>query len=220
MKRLPLIPTILVAAAIATMIGLGIWQLGRSNEKDALRAQLARNMTLPPMALPTMGGFDENLTFRRATALCLEVTGWRKAGGKSAAGRTGTRFIAECRTGAEGPGFLADMGVSKDPKAQPAWKGGEVTGPMLPEPGTSGLFARLSGKAGAARPMLVAQVPGPGLEASAPPSAESLTNNSLAYAVQWFFFAACAGVIYLLALRRRKGATLPDAPGDTTSPPQ
>ena len=218
--KLPLIPTVIVAAAVATMIALGIWQLGRAREKDALQAQLARNMILPPMALPAMGGFDERLTFRRASALCLEVTGWRKAGGKSAAGRTGTRFIAECRTGAEGPGFLADMGVSPDPKAQPAWKGGEVTGPMLPEPGTSGLFARLSGKASAARPMLVAQVPATGLEASAPPSAGSFSNNSLAYAIQWFFFAACAGVVYLLALRRRKGGALPEGAGDTTSGPE
>ncbi|MGZ8297195.1 MAG: SURF1 family protein, partial [Allosphingosinicella sp.] len=30
--RFPLIPTILVAAAVATMIALGIWQLRRADE--------------------------------------------------------------------------------------------------------------------------------------------------------------------------------------------
>jgi cytochrome oxidase assembly protein ShyY1 len=31
--RWPLIPTLLVAAAVATMIALGIWQLRRADEK-------------------------------------------------------------------------------------------------------------------------------------------------------------------------------------------
>ncbi|MEH6723965.1 MAG: SURF1 family cytochrome oxidase biogenesis protein, partial [Qipengyuania sp.] len=34
--RFPIVPTVIVAAAIATMIALGVWQLGRMNEKEAL----------------------------------------------------------------------------------------------------------------------------------------------------------------------------------------
>ena len=34
-RKLPLIPTILVALAVAAMIGLGIWQLERRKEKEA-----------------------------------------------------------------------------------------------------------------------------------------------------------------------------------------
>ncbi|HEY0044836.1 MAG TPA: SURF1 family cytochrome oxidase biogenesis protein [Allosphingosinicella sp.] len=218
MKRLPLIPTILVAAAVAIMIALGIWQLGRAREKDALQAQLAANARLPAMALPRV--FDPTQTFRKASALCLQVTRWQPSGGKSASGQGGTRFIAECSTGAEGPGFLADMGVSLDPKAQPAWKGGEVSGVLVPEPGAGGLIAKLTGKGAVPRPMLVSNKPAPGLQPSAPPSLDSLTNNSRSYAVQWFFFAACAAVIYLLAVRRGKGGTLRQTPGDTNSPPQ
>ena len=37
-RKLPLIPTILVALAVAAMIGLGIWQLERRKEKEALLA--------------------------------------------------------------------------------------------------------------------------------------------------------------------------------------
>jgi surfeit locus 1 family protein len=208
MMRFPLIPTLLVAAAVATMIGLGVWQIGRAGEKDALRAQYARNAALPPIALPTGAMPDETLLYRRATAFCLEPTAWRLTGGKSAAGRTGTRYIAECRTGAEGPGFAADMGVSSNPRANPRWRGGEVTGTITAEPPRLSLVQRLRGASAPRRPMIVAERPAPGLEASAPPSAD-VPNTSLFYAFQWFFFAAAAAIIYVLALRRRQREKLP-----------
>jgi cytochrome oxidase assembly protein ShyY1 len=204
--RLPLLPTLIVAAAVATMIALGVWQLGRAEEKDALAARYAANAALPVMALPATGLADQTLLYRRATAFCLEVAAWRRSGGKAASGRSGTRLIAECRTGAEGPGFVADMGVSPDPKAQPRWRGGEVTGTLVPAPSQAGIWDRLTGRDAPARPMLVSLTPAPGLEASAPPQPRA-ENSSRYYAAQWFFFAAIAALIYLLALRRRgKGA--------------
>ena len=206
--RFPLIPTTLVAAAVATMIALGIWQLRRAGEKEALQARYERNLALAPIALPTTALADESLLYRRANAFCLEVTGWRRTGGKAASGQGGTRFIADCRTGAEGPGFAAEMGVSADPKANPAWRGGEVAGRIVAEPSRAGLLDRLTGKAPPPRPMIVSERPAPGLMASAPPSAD-IANNSLSYAFQWFFFAAAAMAIYLLALRRRQREKLP-----------
>jgi cytochrome oxidase assembly protein ShyY1 len=209
--RFPLIPTALVAAAVATMIALGFWQLRRADEKSALQSRYERNLALPPMALPPGAAPDETLLYRRATAFCLEVTDWRTTGGKAGSGRGGTRFIANCRTGAEGPGFAADMGVSPDPKAKPDWRGGEVAGRIVAEPRSGGLFERLTGKSPPPRPMIVAERPAPGLKASAPPAAEA-PNNSLAYAFQWFFFAAAAAAIYVLALRKRKSAAPPASP--------
>lgn len=206
--RFPPLPTILVAAAVATMIALGLWQLRRADEKDALQRHYERNLTLPAIALPPGAVADESLLYRRASAFCLEVTHWRTTGGKAVSGRGGTRFIADCRTGAEGPGFAADMGVSLDPKAKSAWKGGEVAGRIVAEPKSGNLFERLSGKSPPPRPMIVSAAPAPGLEASAPPVADS-PNNSLAYAFQWFFFAAAAALIYVLALRRRQREKLP-----------
>lgn len=206
--RFPLIPTILVAAAVATMIALGFWQLRRADEKAALQRQYERNLALPPMALPPGAPADETVLYRRATAFCLDVADWRTTGGKAASGRGGTRFIANCRTGAEGPGFAADMGVSPDPKARPDWNGGEVAGRIVAEPRSGGLLERLTGKSPPQRPMIVSERPVPGLEASAPPAAEA-PNNSLAYAFQWFFFAAAAFLIYVLALRHRQREKLP-----------
>ena len=40
-RELPIVPTILVALAVATMIGLGIWQLERKQQKEALLASYA-----------------------------------------------------------------------------------------------------------------------------------------------------------------------------------
>jgi len=51
--------------------------------------------------------------------------------------------------------------------------------------------------------ILTAENPLPPLEASAPPSIESIPNNHRLYAAQWFFFALAAAVIYALALRQR-----------------
>jgi surfeit locus 1 family protein len=56
----------------------------------------------------------------------------------------------------------------------------------------------------AAQPLLlVAIASGAGFEPSATPSLEGIPNNHLAYAVQWFLFAAIALGIYGLALWRR-----------------
>jgi cytochrome oxidase assembly protein ShyY1 len=201
--RWPVIPTILVAAAVATMIALGFWQLRRAEEKDALAARHAANRGLPAMALPTAAALDENLLYRRASAFCLEVVEWRQAGGKSAAGRSGTRHIASCRTGAEGPGFAADMGVSADPRFVPDWKGGEVIGIVSAAPSEAGMLDRVLRREAPQRPMIVSAAAAPGLEASAAPEAGA-ENSSRWYAGQWFFFAATAALVYLLALRRRK----------------
>jgi cytochrome oxidase assembly protein ShyY1 len=209
--RFPIIPTIIVAAAVATMIALGIWQLGRAGEKDALAARFAANRNLPAMALPPMAAADESLLYRRATAFCLEPTSWRRAGGKSASGKSGTRFIASCRTGAEGPGFAADMGVSANPRFEPQWKGGEVTGVVTEAPSEAGFFERLSGKAPPARPMIVASQPAPGLEPSTPPQPPQ-ENSSRWYAGQWFFFAFTAALIYVIALRRRRSVAVEGGP--------
>lgn len=200
-RRVPLIPTIIVAAAVATMIALGMWQLDRARERDAMRAQIERNSRLPIMALPQVGAVDESILYRRATAFCLEVVAWRKLGGRSASGKGGTRFIAECRSGVEGPGFAADMGVSQDPKAQPSWRGGEVTGTVVAEPSKEGLWNRLLRRSPPGRPMIVSRRPAPNLEASVAPSPRD--NSSWGYTFQWFMFAFIAATTYILALRRR-----------------
>lgn len=189
MKRLPLIPTIVVAAAVALMIGLGIWQLQRARWKEGLLATYAANANLPPIPLPNVPDGKNPPLFRRATGFCLEVIGWDAKAGRSAAGQAGWSHIARCRTGAEGPGLSVDAGWSGK-ATNPIWKGGVVEGRLAPD--TRHIYR------------LVASTPAPGLQPSASPSLDDIPNNHRAYAVQWFIFAGLAVVIYALALRRRK----------------
>lgn len=192
-KRVPLIATLLVAAAIAVMVGLGIWQIQRAGWKEDLLARYEGASALPPMAWPSSPARGEEYYFRRATGFCVEPVGWRPTAGRNLKGESGWSFIASCRTGgAEGPRMEVDMGWSQQSRPPTGWRGGEVSGIIAPD------------EANIIR--LVAERAAPGLQPSAPPTRETIPNNHFLYALQWFFFAAAAALIYFLALRRRRGA--------------
>lgn len=192
-RRLPLVPTLLVGAAIALMIGLGLWQLQRLHWKQQLLADYARASGKPLMAWPAIVDPENPSLFRRAGAMCVEVVGWRSTSGRNLRGEPGWVHIANCRTGgAEGPGMQAVMGWSARPD-NPRWTGGRISGIIAPD--TQHVIR------------LVADTPAPGLVAAQPPALSDIPNNHLAYAVQWFLFAAVALIVYILALRgRRTGA--------------
>lgn len=202
-RRWPVIPTILVLAAVATMVALGVWQLQRKAEKEALIALFQRNMAMSAtVAYPELPPVPDAMLYRKSSVTCLEPVRWDPRSGSDRKGQPGFRMIADCRTGAEGPGALVDVGSSDDFKP-PVWKGGIVQGTIVPGPEQPTLVERLTGRAMPARAMLVADVPVPGLRPSAVPSAADTPNNHLAYAGQWFLFAAAALIIYILAVRRR-----------------
>lgn len=211
MTRLPVISTIIVALACATMVGLGVWQLDRANVRDHQNAIYARNSrNAAPVAFPELPPVADTLLYRRSSVTCLEVTGWEPSGGTAADGARGFRFIASCRTGAEGPGVLVDMGVSTDPAFRPSWTGGPISGRITLAPQASGMIARLLLSTPPPSPLLVADRAAPGLMVSAAPDPTTQPNSSWAYAFQWFLFAVAAAVIYGLALRWRTRA--PAAP--------
>ncbi|MEM1195183.1 MAG: SURF1 family protein [Pseudomonadota bacterium] len=187
-ERVPLIPTILVLAAAATMVALGIWQLGRADEKAALIAAYQR--ALEDDALiewPQPEAYADAL-YRRTAVDCRKVRGIDSIGGKSTQGRTGWVHIARCEDERAGLANVT-MGWSLG-TTPPAWSGGEVTGRVAPYGDTV---------------RLIASEPVAGLEPLARPDPNDLPNNHLAYTGQWFFFAITALVIYFLALKS-KGA--------------
>ncbi len=189
-RRLPIIPTSVVVAAVALMIGLGIWQLQRARWKEGLLAQYAEAERLPPIAFPTAPMRSDQLPlFRHATGVCLRPIGQRAVAGENRAGEPGYVHIVDCMAGAEGLGMSVEVGWSKNPNARINWPGGPVSGVIGPD--------RRS------RLRLVAASAPPGLEPSAEPSLASIPNNHRFYALQWFAFALIALVIYGLAVRKR-----------------
>ena len=204
MKRLPLIATMIVGLAVAAMIALGIWQLDRRGQKEALIAQFAANQSRPSMAFPAIPMGDE-LLFRRASAFCLEPVSETLAAGYNLKGERGWRHLVSCRTGAEGPGFTVDIGWSASFETRSTWKGGTVEGVIGPVPDQRSVIERSVADKAQQQLLLVATRAGGGLQPSATPSLEGIPNNHLAYAVQWFLFAAIALGIYGLALWRRAG---------------
>ena len=189
-RKLPLVPTLIVAAAIAAMIALGVWQLRRAGEKEALLARYQAARNLPPITFPTGPIHSDQLPlFRHATGLCLSPVAKRSTAGRNRAGEVGYVLIVDCSTGAEGPGMSVEVGWSRNPNAAINWRGGPVSGIIAPDRKT--------------RMRLVAATAPPGLEPSAPPSIDDIPNNHRSYAVQWFLFALIAALIYVLALRKR-----------------
>lgn len=205
---IPLIPTVLVALAVLVMIGLGVWQLQRRAEKAQALALATTNPGRPAIAFPKLPPVEPEILFRPSSVHCLTVASWQVEAGRAADGSMGYRHIAHCSTGAEGPGVLIALGVGQKPDVTPRWNGGQVEGWISQEPDHRALLARIAGNIPPLRPMLIARQAPAGLKPVAPPSAADLPNNHLAYAVQWFVFAALATIIYILALRRRN-ATKP-----------
>ena len=202
-RRWPIVPTIVVLCAVAVMIALGVWQLQRKAEKEALIALYERNRAMSALVTyPELPPVPDAMLFRKSSVVCLEVVRWDQRGGTDRMGKSGIRMVADCRTGAEGPGVLVDVGIADD-FIPPKWTGGTVQGTIVPGPEQPTVVERLIGRAVPARAMLVADAPVAGLRASEVPSGADVPNNHLAYAVQWFIFAAAALIIYALAVRRR-----------------
>ena len=209
-KSLPIASTIIVLIAVAAMIALGVWQLQRRAEKQVALDHFAANLNAPPIAFPRFGSGDEAL-FRQSSAYCLRPLSFTREAGRDANGRPGWRQIATCATGAEGPVLTVQLGIASEPQGQPAWKGGEVHGWITRAPEHRSLLSGLWDRSPKAL-MLVASPPVDGLAANAVPDVASVPNNHLAYAVQWFIFAALALIIYGLALRRRSRGSIPQEP--------
>jgi len=213
MRRVvPIVPTIIVALAVLLMVRLGFWQLHRLHEKETLLARYAANAAKPPLPFAALFPIGDDALYRRASAYCLNVVKWQAEAGRGADGASGWRHIASCRTGAEGPGIVVDMGVSAE-SAAPAWNGGPVSGRLTQAPNSQPLVARLLGKPIVSSPMIVSDKAAPGLKPTAQPNPSDIPNNHLAYAVQWFLFAAIALIIYgILLWQRARKVALPPPP--------
>jgi surfeit locus 1 family protein len=205
MRRLPLLPTLIVALAVTAMVALGFWQIGRAHWKEALLASYRETLSAPPLYGLPADMPAEDLAFRRTHVLCRISTAPVQFGGANAEGKTGFRNVVGCAL-IDGRVIMVDLGwspVGTKPMLPSMGQRIEADGQLIPDE----VLARrvLREQPGATPLLLVLKGAVPGLEPSVPPSIESIPNNHRGYAVQWFLFAGVAISIYLLALRKRGG---------------
>lgn len=188
LRRLPIIPTLVVLLAVGIMIRLGFWQIDRMAEKEALLARYSAAQALSSEASwPSSEAEAQGVLYRRAGLDCTRVTQISTMAGQNAEGESGLAQIAECRLAGGGAARIV-LGWSRDPRMV-QWSGGEVRGIIAPGP------------------RLVASPPLAGLAPNKVPDPSSLPNNHFAYAVQWFLFAGVGLAIYALAVRKRLRGT-------------
>lgn len=182
-----MISTIVVLAAVAIMVSLGVWQLHRKQWKEDLLARYqSAAMSSAEVTWPTTPASVERALYHRSRFDCATVAGHEERSGQSASGESGWAHLVTCRNRA---GQLADIALGwSDRPDVPHWRGGAVTGMIGPATGGA---------------KLVADPPQAGLQLLSRPDPRDIPNNHFAYAIQWFLFAATALVIYALALRKR-----------------
>lgn len=167
----------MVLAIVPMLVGFGIWQLQRMQWKQALLADLAAASTRP---LTDLGGNapPPGMQFRqvRLTVFCPPQAPDASIG-HGPHGQSGWSHLLTCT--AEGEPVRINVGWSPQ-LLEEHYPGGTrtVTG-ILVESGHP-----------AARYTLVADMAAEPLLPSAPPSVDTIPDNHLSYALQWFSFAA------------------------------
>lgn len=185
MRRIPFLATLVVLLAVAAMLSLGVWQIHRLHEKEALIARYARaHSDSTEIDWPVRSEMAQDQLYRRARLTCVNASAHSSMAGRSRAGALGMAQTVRCPVPG-GAAALVVLGWSARPNAATAWAGGEIHGVIAPGP------------------RLVADPPVAGLQANAVPDPSEIPNNHLSYAVQWFLFAGTALVIYAIAIFRR-----------------
>ena len=187
-QRVPVLTTLIVVAAVTTMIALGVWQLQRLEQKEAMLARYARVQALSSdVVWPRAASTAEAAMFRHSRVICERVLAQGATAGRNLSGTTGWAQTARCALNGGGEASIA-LGWTQAPVIQP-WAGGEIEG--LVAPGEGGSVRLIAGK------------PPAGMQPLAPPDPRDIPNNHFAYAIQWFLFAGVAALIYAIALRKR-----------------
>ncbi len=211
-RRIPIFPTLVVAALVALLVGLGIWQLQRREWKAGLIAQLEAAQTLPllePVDFQRALAGEISVQYRRAELRCApgKVLPYDLKGGSSAGGKSGYLLLVSCRPNREPPEIVAVAGWTGRPDA--------VRTELLVDTVFTGVVIERPYGDAPDRPkfMLIPDTAIPPLQRSRVPTPADLPDNHLSYAGQWFGLAGVLVVIYALWLRRRqRGETVAIAP--------
>lgn len=226
---------LVVLAAVATMIGLGLWQLRRHDEVRSRNDLVSRRMSEPVVAVDAVFRRDpEAATYRTVTLDGIyDVSSEVSIDNRSSEGRPGRHLLTPLRP-PEGPALIVDRGwIPLDADASAAAPpAGRVTvvGVLFPserkgalEPaiaptGTLERFPRID-VARIGRQLAYPSYPlylrlasqAPGQQGGLPqrPGLPAFSAGPhLSYAVQWFLFATVALAVFA-ALARREARRRP-----------
>jgi surfeit locus 1 family protein len=197
-EAVPIFATLVVLVAVATMVGLGVWQLGRADEKEAALAAHRRNVRAAPVAVtrdldlagqPASPGDRASATGRSPTRL-------------AGAGKFGFRVIADC---AAGLGAACRAAGNRAGPAPPPGRAVPVSGYLAQAPDSRSLLRQLfdhrpAGHDGGRRPAARGLAAKPAADLRGHPQQSSQLCGAMVR------LRAIALVIYALALRRRRRA--------------
>lgn len=215
MRRVvPIVPTLMVAVMLAVLVSLGLWQVDRMHEKNALLARYRANSAAAPAPLPATLPDPEAWTFRRVVLDCRFEGAPVVSPGGNAAGKAGQHVYALCREEGRADAVAVDLGWKPLQAATPeiAGLGARIEGIVRPWTGHT-FVETLSGSARVSPGSFAADVPvapvfvqaervlpaagmaAPQLEPS-PLRIEAIPNDHRSYAIQWFAFATVLLVVY------------------------
>lgn len=227
--RFPRGLTVVCAAALALLVGLGTWQVRRLAWKEGLIARAEAAAARAPESLDRVLAEGGDPEFRRVSVTCRGLAGAPFVELQSIRnGEPGVRLISLCRVDGAGRPYLIDRGfvtetISARPGPVPEARRGDVTlmaqlrrtpppGALSPAPDGDRFFTRDTAAmaralgAAEAEPLTLFALASTdpdwrALEPSAPPAA--LSNNHLGYALTWFGLAIVLIGFYVALLRRR-----------------
>jgi surfeit locus 1 family protein len=236
MSRSAIIAAVVALAVAALFARLGVWQVHRLHERQALNAELVSRMSLPPATVAELPSDTALAAYR-----LVKVTGRYDYDhqiiltGRSRSGAPGVNIVTPLIPDSGGTAVLVNHGFVYSPDAAtisiPTWNEPEhatVEGYVRPVPVRESSDPRSESNPMAWRDldsaMLANTIPYPvarmyvvdlepgdrALGARARLSAPSLSEGShKSYAIQWFSFAGIAlyGVVYLVWLESRKRRT-------------
>lgn len=219
MLRKLLFPILLGIAGCAVLISLGLWQVDRLAEKEAILADIATRMDAPAISLPV--GPSEGADEYRSVTVSGAPTGQELhvLTSGTAAG-TGYRVISQFQAD-DGRMILLDQGLLRleDKSAPPVTVPMDVTGTLLwpddqnsstPDPDLNRniWFARnvatMSDALGTEPIMVVARATDPADPrlTPLPVTATGIKNDHLEYAITWFLLAAVWAAMTLFLIFR------------------
>lgn len=98
-RRIPIIPTVLVIGAVATMIALGFWQLGRAEWKEQLLRDYAAAANLPAVEFPKeKSKVVDAYYFRKTRVHCYAPSGRTTVAGRNADKQSGLAHLVTCQS--------------------------------------------------------------------------------------------------------------------------